>query len=118
MKRFGADGLPPDTVHLKLTGHAGQSLGAWLCRGVMVRGRARVGAQGEGGGRGCFDAAAPWCVAAHELARKGKGEKGLLVKLAGCGGLRLRCACSEAAAPWCVAVHKLARRGKGEKGLL
>jgi len=36
MKRFGADGLPPDTVHLKLTGHAGQSLGAWLCRGVMI----------------------------------------------------------------------------------
>eukprot|EP00798_Chlamydomonas_sp_ICE-L_P026060 gene26060-11762_t len=35
-KRFGAAGLPDDTIHLKLTGHAGQSLGAWMCKGVTV----------------------------------------------------------------------------------
>lgn len=35
-KRFGEAGLPDDTIHIKLTGHAGQSLGAWLCRGVTV----------------------------------------------------------------------------------
>jgi hypothetical protein len=31
-KRFGASGLPDDTIHVKLSGHAGQSLGAWLCK--------------------------------------------------------------------------------------
>ncbi|KAF8066383.1 Glutamate synthase [NADH] [Scenedesmus sp. PABB004] len=35
-KRFGAAGLPDDTIHVKLSGHAGQSLGAWLCRGVTI----------------------------------------------------------------------------------
>lgn len=35
-KRFGAAGLPDDTVHIKLTGHAGQSLGAWLCKGITI----------------------------------------------------------------------------------
>lgn len=35
-KRFGAAGLPDDTIHVKLTGHAGQSLGAWLCKGITI----------------------------------------------------------------------------------
>lgn len=35
-KRFGDKGLPDDTIHIKLTGHAGQSLGAWLARGVTI----------------------------------------------------------------------------------
>ncbi|KAG2492850.1 hypothetical protein HYH03_009004 [Edaphochlamys debaryana] len=35
-KRFGDAGLPDDTIHVKLTGHAGQSLGAWLCRGITL----------------------------------------------------------------------------------
>ena len=35
-KRFGAAGLPHDTIHLKLFGHAGQSLGAWLCPGITI----------------------------------------------------------------------------------
>jgi hypothetical protein len=35
-KRFGAAGLPDDTIHIKLSGHAGQSLGAWLCRGITI----------------------------------------------------------------------------------
>lgn len=35
-KRFGAEGLPHDTIHLKLFGHAGQSLGAWLCPGITI----------------------------------------------------------------------------------
>ena len=35
-KRFGSAGLPPDTIHVKLHGHAGQSLGAWLCRGLTL----------------------------------------------------------------------------------
>jgi GXGXG motif len=32
MKKFGEEGLPPDTIHIKLNGHAGQSLGAFLVR--------------------------------------------------------------------------------------
>ncbi|GIL79137.1 hypothetical protein Vretimale_16677 [Volvox reticuliferus] len=35
-KRCGDAGLPDDTIHIKLTGHAGQSLGAWLCRGITL----------------------------------------------------------------------------------
>jgi glutamate synthase (NADPH/NADH) large chain len=36
-KRYGADGLPPDTVDLTLVGSAGQSFGAFLPRGVTLR---------------------------------------------------------------------------------
>ncbi|MGF1663558.1 MAG: glutamate synthase large subunit [Kineosporiaceae bacterium] len=36
-RRFGADGLPDDTVDVTLTGSAGQSLGAFLPRGVTLR---------------------------------------------------------------------------------
>ncbi|MBN2194388.1 MAG: glutamate synthase large subunit [Polyangiaceae bacterium] len=35
-RRWGEMALPDDTVHIKLTGSAGQSLGAWLVRGVTV----------------------------------------------------------------------------------
>ncbi len=35
-KRWGEDCLPDDTVHFKLTGSAGQSLGAFLARGVTL----------------------------------------------------------------------------------
>src|SRR5580700_6220443 len=33
-RRYGHEGLPHDTIHVKLTGTAGQSFGAWLARGV------------------------------------------------------------------------------------
>jgi len=33
-KRYGHEGLPADTIHVSLTGTAGQSFGAWLTRGV------------------------------------------------------------------------------------
>jgi glutamate synthase (NADPH/NADH) large chain len=33
-KRYGHDGLPDGTIHVSLTGTAGQSFGAWLARGV------------------------------------------------------------------------------------
>jgi glutamate synthase (NADPH/NADH) large chain len=33
-KRYGHAGLPVNTIHVKLTGTAGQSFGAWLARGV------------------------------------------------------------------------------------
>jgi glutamate synthase (NADPH/NADH) large chain len=33
-KRYGHEGLPDDTINVKLTGTAGQSFGAWLARGV------------------------------------------------------------------------------------
>ncbi|TVS17060.1 MAG: glutamate synthase large subunit [Gammaproteobacteria bacterium] len=36
IKRVGADMLPDDTIHIRLTGSAGQSLGAWLARGVTI----------------------------------------------------------------------------------
>jgi len=55
-KRYGEDGLPDDTIQIKLNGSAGQSLGAWLARGVSleVEGDANdyVG-KGLSGGRVC-----------------------------------------------------------------
>jgi glutamate synthase (NADPH/NADH) large chain len=33
---WGERGLEPDTVHFKLTGSAGQSLGAFMCRGITL----------------------------------------------------------------------------------
>ena len=35
-RRYGHKGLPEDTVHIKLTGTAGQSFGAWLAHGVTL----------------------------------------------------------------------------------
>jgi len=35
-KRFGNKGLPEDTIVIKATGTAGQSLGAWLARGITI----------------------------------------------------------------------------------
>ena len=35
-KRYGEEGLPEDTIHIKLSGSAGQSLGAWLACGVTL----------------------------------------------------------------------------------
>ncbi|CAL8462475.1 g2008 [Coccomyxa elongata] len=35
-KRFGSAGLPRFTIHVRLTGHAGQSMGAWLCPGITL----------------------------------------------------------------------------------
>src|SRR4029077_17613692 len=35
-KRYGHTGLPDDTIHVKLTGTAGQSFGAWLARGITL----------------------------------------------------------------------------------
>jgi glutamate synthase (NADPH/NADH) large chain len=35
-KRYGHAGLPDDTIHVKLTGTAGQSFGAWLARGITL----------------------------------------------------------------------------------
>jgi len=35
-KRFGHDGLPEDTIHIKLSGTTGQAFGAWAARGVTL----------------------------------------------------------------------------------
>ncbi len=35
-RRYGADGLPPETIRIKFMGSAGQSFGAWLARGIAV----------------------------------------------------------------------------------
>ena len=35
-RRYGAAGLPDDTIHLKFTGSAGQSLGAFIPRGITL----------------------------------------------------------------------------------
>lgn len=35
-KRWGADGLPDGTIHIKFNGSAGQSLGAWLTAGTTL----------------------------------------------------------------------------------
>ena len=34
--QYGEKGLPDSTIHIKLNGHAGQSLGAWLACGVLL----------------------------------------------------------------------------------
>ncbi len=36
MKSWGEQGLPHDTIHIKLHGSAGQSFGAFLCRGITL----------------------------------------------------------------------------------
>jgi glutamate synthase (NADPH/NADH) large chain len=33
-RRFGHEGLPHDSIHVRFTGTAGQSFGAWLARGI------------------------------------------------------------------------------------
>ncbi len=35
-RRYGGQGLPEDTIHVTLTGSAGQSLGAFLPRGITL----------------------------------------------------------------------------------
>ncbi len=35
-ERYGHAGLPDDTIHIKARGTAGQSLGAWLAKGVTI----------------------------------------------------------------------------------
>ena len=35
-KAHGKDGLPDDTIHIKLDGSAGQSLGAWMTKGISI----------------------------------------------------------------------------------
>ncbi len=35
-KKWGVDLLPEDTIHIKLNGSAGQSLGAWLAKGITI----------------------------------------------------------------------------------
>jgi len=35
-KNWGPDGLPDNTIHIKATGSAGQSLGAWLAHGITI----------------------------------------------------------------------------------
>ncbi|MBT8145938.1 MAG: glutamate synthase large subunit [Gammaproteobacteria bacterium] len=35
-KRYGAELLPEDTINIKLHGSAGQSLGAWLAKGITI----------------------------------------------------------------------------------
>ncbi len=35
-RRYGHDGLPEDTIHIRFAGSAGQSLGAFLARGVTL----------------------------------------------------------------------------------
>jgi len=36
-KRFGGEGLPDDSIRLSFTGSAGQSFGAFLCKGVTLK---------------------------------------------------------------------------------
>ncbi|MCP4036821.1 MAG: glutamate synthase large subunit [bacterium] len=35
-RKYGAEGLPEDTIRLNFSGSAGQSLGAWLPRGITI----------------------------------------------------------------------------------
>ncbi len=36
VKRYGPEGLPPDTIHFRFTGTAGQSFGAFLANGISL----------------------------------------------------------------------------------
>ena len=40
-RRYGSEGLPDDTIRIRLTGSAGQSLGAFLAKGVTLDARRR-----------------------------------------------------------------------------
>lgn len=35
-RRFQDEGLPEGTIQVQLAGHAGQSLGAWLAKGITI----------------------------------------------------------------------------------
>lgn len=35
-KKYGEEGLPPDSISIKFKGEAGQSFGAWLARGITL----------------------------------------------------------------------------------
>ena len=35
-RRFGLEGLPDDSIHIRAQGTAGQSLGAWLAQGITI----------------------------------------------------------------------------------
>ena len=52
-KRFGLAGLPDSTIHVKLTGHAGQSLGAYVCSGITLE------VEGDCNGAGSRNAGLP-----------------------------------------------------------
>jgi glutamate synthase (NADPH/NADH) large chain len=68
-RRYGHAGLPDDTIHVKLTGTAGQSFGAFLAKGVTLEltGEANdyVG-KGLSGGRIVVKPAAPFRGAPEE----------------------------------------------------
>jgi glutamate synthase (NADPH) large chain len=69
-KRHGHTGLPDDTIHVKLKGTAGQSLGAWLAHGVTLEleGQANdyVGKGLSGGRIVIYPPAAATRIVAHE----------------------------------------------------
>jgi glutamate synthase (NADPH) large chain len=70
-RRWGADGLPADTIEVMLTGSAGQSLGAFLPRGITLRLRGDANdylGKGLSGGRiiAAPDHAAPF-AAEHNI---------------------------------------------------
>ena len=53
-KKYDAEGLPDGTIHVKLNGSAGQSLGAFACKGVFLEGdefyaKGEIVASKEGG---------------------------------------------------------------------
>ncbi len=68
-KRYGHAGLPEDTIVIKAKGTAGQSLGAWLARGVTIdlagEGNDYVG-KGLSGGRICIYPPKETPIAAEE----------------------------------------------------
>ena len=49
-RRYGGEGLPDDTIHVTLTGSAGQSLGAFLPRGITLE---MIGDANDYVGKGC-----------------------------------------------------------------
>jgi len=72
-RRWGGDGLPDDTIDVTLTGSAGQSLGAFLPRGITLRLRGDANdylGKGLSGGRivAAPDPAAPFPAEQHVLA--------------------------------------------------
>ena len=53
-RRYGHDGLPDETIHIRLEGTAGQSFGAWLAHGVTLELEGQANdyvAKGLSGGR-------------------------------------------------------------------
>ncbi len=75
-KKFGREGLPEDTIHVKLSGHGGQSLGFALAKGVFFD---LAGDSNDGTGKGLSGGKIAVYPQAESLAQGFKSEDNVIV---------------------------------------